>query len=71
MEKFYTVTIWLTDRHVSYEHVPDSSLSFGTQTSYVKFRDKDGRQHFFFNATVTVDEESPADAESVSASDEP
>lgn len=71
MEKFYTVTIWLNKGHIVYDHVSDSSLSFGTQTSYVKFKDKDNRQHYFFNAAVTVDEESPTDAESAPASDEP
>ena len=71
MEKFYTVTIWLNKGHIVYDHVSDSSLSFGTQTSYVKFKDKDNRQHYFFNVAVTVDEESPTDAESAPASDEP
>ena len=70
MDKFYTVTFWaLNGTFVVYKHVSELSLSF--KSNYFKFEDEFGRSHCFLNATVTIDEEPPADTDCVSNSDEP
>ena len=71
MQKFYTITIFFSgsDKRQVYKHVPSLYLEFGSRVPFVKFKDKDNLQHYVVNAVVTVDEESPNNAESALSSD--
>lgn len=40
-----------------YNHVPLSSLVYGTNNNFIKFQDEKGKFHFVFGAIVIADEE--------------
>ena len=62
MERYFTVTVWYPDNSISvFPHVSVERLSFGAQTNYCSFVDKDGKRHIFMGFTVVADEESSKD----------
>lgn len=65
MEKYATVEIlYPTGKRVTFNHIAlGTNFKFGTDAQYCHFCDKDGLWHFVQGAIVTVDEETPKDAE--------